>query len=187
MRALAVACAVLTAHVGAARGFSLPTFSVSLEKPLGIMLEERGDGGGGAVVVDLATGGNAEASGAVLEGDVLVRVGDREVADASFDDIMGAFEAADGAVDLQFARPAGTVVVRFPTGRAVAARSGDRLRAVAEEARHAATYNCGDGGCGSCEHAYRGGDGAPRFVRLCVARVPKGFPELRLLDADDAT
>lgn len=65
-------------------------YSVSLYKPLGIVLEEREASGdrGGVLVKSIAVGGAAEASGEIGVRDVLLKVGDDDVTKSPYDDIM---------------------------------------------------------------------------------------------------
>eukprot|EP00566_Odontella_aurita_P016841 CAMPEP_0113551860 /NCGR_PEP_ID=MMETSP0015_2-20120614/14749_1 /TAXON_ID=2838 /ORGANISM="Odontella" /LENGTH=257 /DNA_ID=CAMNT_0000452779 /DNA_START=145 /DNA_END=918 /DNA_ORIENTATION=+ /assembly_acc=CAM_ASM_000160 len=65
-------------------------YSVSLLKPLGIVLEEReenGDGGG-LLVKSIVGGGAAAASGKIGVRDILLKIGDTDITAASYDTIM---------------------------------------------------------------------------------------------------
>lgn len=68
----------------------LGEFAVELEKPLGIILEERmvGGKGGGVRVESMSPGGAAALNGMVSPGDVLLSVGGKDVSTSSFDTAM---------------------------------------------------------------------------------------------------
>ena len=69
-------------------GVGLGEFTVSLTKPLGIILEERDAGKPGVCVASLVDGGAADNSGAVVKGDALVAVDGRDLTQADFDTAM---------------------------------------------------------------------------------------------------
>ena len=80
---------------------ALGDFSLELEKPLGVILEERAIGGGGGVRVDsLMPDGAAAASGAVAPGDVLLKVGAVDVSNLDFDSIMDLLAASPDRLQL---------------------------------------------------------------------------------------
>jgi len=91
------ACIRCTAGVEA-----LTRVSVTLTKPLGMMLEERDPAG--VFVADLVEGGSAAASGEVKKGDVLVAVGELDVSSASFDEVMETLIAAPEELELALLR-----------------------------------------------------------------------------------
>lgn len=66
---------------------ALGDFTLELEKPLGIILEERQVGTSGVRVKEIRSEGSA-ASSRIVPGDVLVQVGDQSVEDLDFDTIM---------------------------------------------------------------------------------------------------
>jgi len=63
-------------------------YTIDLTKPLGIVLEERDEEGNGVVVKTLADGGAAADSGVIVPGDVLLKIGTKDVSTAGFDDVM---------------------------------------------------------------------------------------------------
>ena len=73
--------------------------TVTLAKPLGLVLEER-DEDAGVRVAALQAGGAAALSGEVAPGDVLVRVGQTDVSKCSFDDVMEKLVDAPAEVSL---------------------------------------------------------------------------------------
>ena len=76
-------------------------FTVELEKPLGIILEEREIGGGGVRVKELVPEGTAEASSNIVPGDVLLQVGESDVSAYNFDMVMDLLVAASSPVHLK--------------------------------------------------------------------------------------
>jgi hypothetical protein len=77
-------------------GGGLGEFTVSLTKPLGIILEERDAGKPGVQVASLVEGGAADNSGAIVKGDALVAVDGRDLSQADFDSAMDALITAPG-------------------------------------------------------------------------------------------
>ena len=81
---------------------------VSIQKPLGLALEQADEAASdsGVVVADVAAGSNAERAG-VLAGDVLVAVNNLDLTEASLDAVVAAIGNVPGrAVNLRFQRPA---------------------------------------------------------------------------------
>ncbi|KAL7549149.1 hypothetical protein ACHAWF_012427 [Thalassiosira exigua] len=87
------------------------SISLSLEKPLGLILEEAEGGdaeaGGGVVVTQVNEGGSAFDSpyGERLVGSKVGAVMGRDVSAASFDDVMDAIVNAPSPVEVEFAVP----------------------------------------------------------------------------------
>ena len=81
---------------------------ISVQKPLGLLLEERGAGetGGGVVVAAVGDEGSAAAAG-VLEGDWLLAVNNQDVSAAGLEEVMARIVAAPRALNLRFARGGG--------------------------------------------------------------------------------
>jgi len=77
-------------------GVGLGEFTVSLTKPLGIILEERNAGKPGVCVASLVDGGAADNSGAIVKGDALVAVDGRDLTQADFDTAMDVLITAPG-------------------------------------------------------------------------------------------
>ena len=80
-------------------------FTVSLEKPLGLLLEENeaGGGEGGVQVGSVLEGSAAEKCGEIQAGDALLKVGDADVSVMSFDEVMETLVAAVTPVSLTLA------------------------------------------------------------------------------------
>ena len=79
--------------------------SLTLEKPLGLVLEETEDGTGGVTVTQVNEGGSAfeSPSAAEIQGAKLVAVESRDVASLPFDDVMEAIIAAPSPLTVEFA------------------------------------------------------------------------------------
>ena len=76
---------------------------VSVQKPLGLTLEELDeDTPSGVVVVDVAAGSSSERAG-VQAGDVLLAVNNLDVSTATFESVVGAISSVPGrVVNLRF-------------------------------------------------------------------------------------
>lgn len=144
----------------------------SIARPLGLILEERG-GGGGVEVVEIDPRGNAR--GAVCVGDVILMVDAEPCGGGTFDDVAGLIGGGTGdACELTLGRRVGAVRVSWPNGVGVAALPGEPLAALAARASYPVKYSCAGGSCGTCEHRLAAAPGEPpRYTRVCVARVPK--------------
>lgn len=74
----------------------LGDYTVELEKPLGLILEERGNddagtstlAGGGVVVKEVSLDGSASLNGQIVPGDVLLQIEEIDVSTADFDTVM---------------------------------------------------------------------------------------------------
>ena len=85
----------------------LGDYTVSLDKPLGLILEERGDdsSNGGVYVKEVTENGSAAAAAAstqIVPGDVLLRVNDQDVSKQDFDTVMDRLIVAPSPVTLVF-------------------------------------------------------------------------------------
>ena len=78
---------------------SLGDFTISLEKPLGIVLEERDIGSGGVQVKELVEGGAAAAAD-IVRGDVLLAVGDVDTSSLDFDTVMETITSCDSPLSI---------------------------------------------------------------------------------------
>lgn len=79
---------------------------ISLEKPLGLLLEERDDGGPGAVVAGVAEEGSAVPlfeSGEIRAGQALGTVAGVDVSGMGFDDVMDVLIGAESPLEIAFA------------------------------------------------------------------------------------
>ena len=83
-------------------------FQVSLDKPLGIILEER-EGSGGVKVGSLIKGGNAASSESIVPGDVLIKVQDTDVSESDFETVMEVIGSAPTSVCLTLGDGLGTM------------------------------------------------------------------------------
>lgn len=78
---------------------ALGDYSVTLKKPLGIILEERSKDGNGVQVKEIIKGGAAEST-KMVPGDVLLQVNDVDVTTYDFDGVMELLISMDGSIDL---------------------------------------------------------------------------------------
>ncbi|KAL3934955.1 MAG: hypothetical protein SGBAC_009432 [Bacillariaceae sp.] len=78
---------------------ALGDFSVKLEKPLGIILEERGLENSGVQVKEIIKGGAAEST-KIVPGDILLQVNEADVTTYDFDNVMDLLISTDGSIDL---------------------------------------------------------------------------------------
>ena len=170
---------------------------VSLEKPMGLILEESDDDEDnnvsppGVHIKDISTseGSAIEAS---LQGNADICIGDQIVAISgqdcrhwSFGQVMDALTVASSPVQLELQRPEGTVAIKLPNGVAVAATPGEILGNVAIDASYFdIPFDCRSGACGSCEHKLVDEDGNGRYIRPCIVRVPEKPNHLRLVPTD---
>lgn len=79
-----------------ALALSLGEYTVSLSKPLGIVLEECEAGGKatGVKVASISEGGAADRCGKILRGDTLLKIQDADVSNSDFDSVMDMLIAA---------------------------------------------------------------------------------------------
>jgi hypothetical protein len=167
--------------------------SIIINKPLGIVLEEitAGDSTSGVRVAAIDPKGNAarvsigeDPAECLLVYDQVLAVDGKQCMGASLETIMGLIKAASSPVGLTLGRGEGVVIVAWPNGIGVGARSGDSFKEVAARAMYKVKYSCEGGGCGTCEQKILLDDGTTRYVRPCVARVPKDTGSV-LVEASD--
>lgn len=87
------------------------TLSLTLEKPLGLILEESEDGSGGVIVTQVNEGGSAfeSPSAEQLIQSKISTVMEQDVSSLSFDDVMDAIINAPSPFDIEFALPSTAV------------------------------------------------------------------------------
>ena len=146
----------------------------TVQRPMGLILEE-GQNGRGAFVVSVNPLGNARTD--VLINDVLLAVNNEVVSDYEFDDVMEAVQRQPGdAVRLTLGRGSEHwVEVRWPNGVGVAATPGESMKLLAAQCLAPVQYSCDTGSCGVCEHKLRDKQGQERYARICRARVPSSL------------
>ena len=86
------------------------------------------------------------------------------------------------------------IIVRFSNGIQIATKSGTKLSSLAYKALMPISYSCDSGGCGTCEqimrvqkyqnHTSNEFQFEDRYVRPCIARVPKGSKIISLFPSD---
>lgn len=114
--------------------------SLTLTKPLGLILEESEDTPGGVIVTQVNEGGSAFASPSKesLISSKIASVNGKDVSALSFDDVMNVIIEADTTLEIDFSLPEGsasTVVA--------AAESLDETAAVKEEEESTLSYDIG--------------------------------------------
>jgi ferredoxin len=163
--------------------------SVTLTKPMGLILEEAQDEEGVKIVSMGGAAAKASQQGNVdlCVGDTLVKVGTKPCADWTFDEIMEAIIEESDPVTLTLRRPNDAIPVTFlENGVCIAAKPGMSIGALGFMAKAKITYSCRNGGCGTCEHimVICGADGKTlerRLVRPCVGKVPKGLQNITII------
>lgn len=167
--------------------------SVTVNKPLGMVLEEivAGDPTSGVRVAAIDPKGNAarvsigeDPAQCLLVHDQILAINGMQCMGASFEATMGLIKAAQSPISLTLGRGEGVVLLAWPNGVGVGARSGDAFQEVATRAMHKVNYSCKGGGCGTCEHKIFLDDGSSKYVRICIARVPKDSDSV-LVEATD--
>ncbi|KAL3926969.1 MAG: hypothetical protein SGPRY_003044 [Prymnesium sp.] len=152
----------------------LPTFSLSLSKPLGVAFEESASGG--MQVSRVLAGGSAERDGQVWPGDQVFQINGRDTRHLPFDDCMALLLDSPEQCSLTFGRERGrAAAVRLPGGRLVFSVSGAPLVRLAIEHNLECEFKCQQGTCGSCEMFLKDEETEEvKPVRMCVARIPGG-------------
>ena len=153
----------------------LPSYGLTLAKPLGLAFEERDDGCTGLLVTEAVPGGSAAKDGTIWPGDLLLEVCGRDVSGMEFDDAMAVLLDAPERCDLSFGRQRGrAAALQFPD-RLVFTQPGDPIMPLAKQAGFEVEYSCMQGNCGSCSMFLRDGESEEvRPVRMCRAKVPPG-------------
>jgi PDZ domain len=101
-------CSVRRPPYAAAPTSSLGDFTVELQKPLGIILEEQTVGAiGGVRVKEINPDGSASKS-RIVTGDVIVQVNHRDVTESDFDSVMDAIISSPTTVQLTIGDGLGT-------------------------------------------------------------------------------
>lgn len=113
--------------VGALSAISNGVLSVSLEKPLGLILEENNAGTGGVMVIDVGEGGSAATCGFAdqLPRSVIATVAGFEVLNASFDEVMDTIMGAPSPFDITFKLAAPAVVAPAPAATEAVAEDAE--------------------------------------------------------------
>jgi ferredoxin len=154
---------------------------VRIKKPMGIVIEEIDETGLGVRIAQINPDGATAAlcrSGSsdddVCLRDKILAVNGEPCDVLSFEQVMDIITSAKGdEVSLLLGRPEDTIIVKWPNGVSIAAWPGEYLGNLADLACFQISYSCRSGSCGTCEHSMETDSGEKRYVRPCVARVPK--------------
>mmetsp|Transcript_37400 Transcript_37400/g.86282 ORF Transcript_37400/g.86282 Transcript_37400/m.86282 type:complete len:356 (-) Transcript_37400:27-1094(-) len=92
-------------------------FTVSVSKPLGVVLEDRP--GGGVYVESMQEGGRAKASGTIQPGDVILAICGKDTSKLDVDRVMDIYDTAPPTMQLTLLRQGGA-----PPAQAVSSRRG---------------------------------------------------------------
>jgi ferredoxin len=151
-----------------------------INKPMGIVIEEIDETGLGVRITQINPDGATamlcrSGSANVCLRDKILAVNAVPCSVLSFEQVMDMITSTPGdEVSLLLGRPEGTIPVKWPNGVSIAAWPGEYLGNLAGLAGFQISYSCRSGSCGSCEHSIEtDGSGETRYVRPCVARVPK--------------
>ncbi|GFH54047.1 predicted protein [Chaetoceros tenuissimus] len=167
--------------------------SVSLQKPMGIILEideERPDLGILVRRIDENGSTAAACRAKPMETDICVRdrlleINGVDVLDETLENVMDMIIEAPRDIDLVLGRDSDSIIVRWSNGIAVAAKVGDSFRSIASsDAYVKIPYLCESGGCGTCEQTIVIGSCEPRYIRPCCARVPQTDSEIFVSPSD---
>ena len=160
-------------RAGIPRCEELPSFDLTLAKPLGIVFEESD--GGGLFVAELQPGGSAAESATVWPYDLLLAVDGRDCRDADFDSAMGLLIDAPPTLTLTLGRERGRAAALRLPGGLVFASPGDELSPILKRCRFEVEYDCLEGSCGICEVFLQDEESdTGRPVRACKKRLPTG-------------
>ena len=155
----------------------LPSFELTLKKPLGIVFESGHEGEYGISVSEILDNGSAAQDGTIWPGDMLLEVASQNVETAGFDEAMNALMEAPELCELRFGRIRGrSAAVRFQGQSSPAfAAPGDELALLASRHDFEVQYGCKGGTCGVCEVVLKDTETEELCtVRMCRARVPQG-------------
>ena len=164
--------------------------NVTLPKPMGILMEEVEEGEAQGVIVVGMTGAAAQASKSnsidLAIGDVLECIEENvDCTKLTFDQVMTILSNGPERMTLTFSRPKSHVAVCFAeTGVTFSCSPGTPLKPLSKLARTSILYSCSQGDCTTCEQTLLDGKGGQRYVRPCVARVPKGSDRITIANSD---
>jgi ferredoxin len=160
-------------RAGSPRCEELPSFDLTLAKPLGIVFEEADSGG--LFVAELQPGGSAAASATVWPYDLLLAVDGRDCRDADFDSAMDLLIDAPPTLTLTIGRERGRAAALRLPGGLVFASPGDELSPILRRCKYEVEYDCLEGSCGVCEVFLQDEEAETgRPVRACKKRLPTG-------------
>ena len=133
---------------------ALGEYSVSITKPLGIVLEECDTTGNGVQVASTTPGGAADQNG-IIRGDVLLQIFDRDVTTSDFDTVMGILvdSPTDKEIHLTFSDGLGRMDIAPNLAKTLDVRellmADQVVRAAVREIRKRGVESTGGSGLGS--------------------------------------
>jgi ferredoxin len=171
----------------------LTEIQVTVPKPMGLILEEidpsRPEAGIciAKIYPDGAVAGvcRSESCPDIAIRDKILSVDGTQCAKASLEEVMDliANSEAQDSVSLTLGRIKTSIKVTWPNGVSIAAFPGEYLGNLAYDALYDIAYECRSGSCGTCEQGTEMDEsGEIRFVRPCVARIPKGKRSIRVYE-----
>lgn len=173
---------------------------VVLTKPMGLLLEEDTERAPGVVTIaQIDPNGNTarrskEGTADICIGDIILEVDGQDCfynnTKRDLKQVMDLIaQTSEPEVSMTLGRLESKVRIQFSNGIHVTANTGDNLGALAALAMVRITYSCDSGGCGTCEQVMRikkkdTEEWDQRYVRPCVARIPKGAEVIALYPSD---
>jgi hypothetical protein len=160
---------------------ALDQITLSIEKPMGIVIEEIDfeNSKAGVRIASINPEGNAAkamSTATACVNDIILAINGVSCQGKDFDQIMDEIIASSSSsVTLTLGRDSNATVISFPNGVNVVAKPGEYLGNIAQTAQYRKiSYKCRAGGCGTCEQSVEVDGKGPRLMRPCVAQVQKG-------------
>jgi len=135
--------------------------------------------------------------------DELVSIHSYNCINTSLEEVMEYILTSDQEImDVTVRRNTRRTTIEFCNGISIATQSGESIRNLASLAFVNIQYSCDSGGCGTCEQTMRGMKQhfneeddeeknindvvweQDRYIRPCIARVPKGYQRIVLFPSD---
>jgi ferredoxin len=147
---------------------------------MGIVIEDIDETGLGLRIAQINPDGATAAlcrsgSADVCLRDKILAVNGEPCGVLSLEEVIDIITVTPGdEVSLLLGRPEGAIPVKWPNGVSIAAWPGEYLGNLADLACFQnISYSCRSGSCGTCEFSIETDSCEKRYVRPCVAKVPK--------------